>query len=383
MRRIDPSLERLRTVAGEGNRHSYKLLESGKRFFLFAKYFFTSFSYFRGQAGESPVGAVAFIKGSNQLRHHNNLSSALRTEFGGIQLLSAAAEIVGCQAIGRITAGELIQQLGYLVMLLMTGRKRYLSLYFLAFSCAMERLVRQYFGNVTSFVCYNDQPYDVAAILYALHRNVNCRTIVVQHGLVLSEKFYFPTVAREFWAWGELSRKHYSSRNKGELLVKGRFPADHMLKLEAPSSQAIHSILVAPSFFHGEVKELVMALDSQIPDKSALRVAIKLHPATKLQWLLKLWFRRHAPWLGSETGNMESLAESYDALVTKNSTSAVDFLLRKKVVFFDRPGAGLVFPSLKYGFELTQIGSVLEGSVDKLAGKEVDREIFIRNALNV
>lgn len=383
MRRIEPSLGRLRTVAGEGNRHCYNLLRSGRRAFLFAKYFLTSLSYFRGHAGECPAGAVAFIKGQNQLRHHNNLVSFLRTELGPIQALSAAGEVEGCRAIGRMTAGDFIQQLRYLVLLLASGRKRYLSLYFLAFSGAMERLVSRDFGSVTSFVCYNDQPYDVAAILYALHQNPNCRTIVVQHGLVLNEKFYFPTVAREFWAWGELSRKYYSSRSGiGKLYVKGRFPTDGVVKSEALDSQAIRSILVAPSFFHQEIKELVRRLDSQTPDKSTLRIAIKLHPATKLQWFLKLWFRLHAPWLGRETANMESLAENYDALATKNSTSAVDFFLRRKAVFFDRPGPGLVFPSLEYGFELGDIGSVLNGRRGG-ATKDVAREIFIRNSLNV
>jgi hypothetical protein len=364
------------------------MLKTGKRIFLFAKFLFTSLAYSFGPADSAIAGTIAFIKGKNQLRHHNNVAERLNVEFGQIQLFSTTQIDDRCKAIGRMSIGDLSQQLLYLTMLLLTGRRRYLNLYFLAFSLAIEKVVLSSFCRVHTFVCYNDQPYDVAAILYALNSRMNCRTIVIQHGLVLSERFYFPTNAHEFWAWGELSEGYFYSRHSaGKFLIKGRF-SDDLLKRGcyslAQDGALKKRIIVAPSFFHKEIKGLMLRIaHEKAHELKGVSIGIKLHPATKFKFLLRLWFVVHAPWLKLETENMELLSERYDAIITKNSTSAVDFLLRGKAVFFDQPDHGRPYPSLEYAFELGQLKGVISDLAGAVNEKKYAREKFLRSALNV
>lgn len=385
---LNPSLKLLRVLAGEGGFHVYRLLRE-RRFFLFAKCLLTTFACFRGRGSETSGRAIAFVKGENQLRYFRYANAQLGAEFGPLQLYSSAPLSTAPDALllPRISGSALVRQVACLFMLLLTGRRRYLNLYLLAFASAMRKAVDTSWPNIESFVCFNDQPYDVAAIAYALNERPDCRTIVIQHGLILSQNFYFPSVSKEFWAWGELSRQYYRAWDKGaQLVVKGRYCDDAKNKASdfvwAPVERPVR-ILVAPSFFHDEVKhilsELDLAMDTEL--KTTAHVAIKFHPATKLLWRLRRWCRYHAPWLKEEHESIELLASQYDILVTKNSTSAVDFLLRGKVVVSN--GINEDFPNSKYALQINQIGEILKHQKDPVIGKNPNRLEFLKYALNL
>lgn len=388
---LRPSLGKLHVIAGEGNFHLYRLLKSGKRVFVFTKLMLTTLSYFRGRGEFAKAQTVAFVKGSNQLRHHQHVIDQLTNELGTIQLFASSHRdaFKDCRSLPRITCSDVLLQSLFLVLMLIVGKRRYLNLYFLAFEAAIAKAVNVGMQSVKIFVCYNDQPYDVAAILYSLHARGSCRTIVIQHGLVVSEQFYYPTVATEFWAWGELSRRHYRAWHKtSQFLIKGRYHDDIQKKLDhfvPPTSGSKVRILIAPSFFHDEVKLLLSKLDDALKGEFAcnVSVAIKFHPATKFVSLLQALSLRKAPWLVVETDPMESLADKYDLLITKNSTSAVDFLLLGKLVFFLEPHNNQCFPSNTYGFELHELVTFLWGKTPKLAEKDKSRQQFLRSALNV
>lgn len=244
-------------------------------------------------------------------------------------------------------------------------------------------------SSARNFICYNDQPFDVAAIISALHQRGNCRTITIQHGLILSEKFYFPTNTQEFWAWGELSRLHFRSRlPDGKFVIKGRYPDDAESKSNTfilpKSADASWKILIAPSHQHNEVKSLVQLIKNNLPKSEAsnTHIGIKLHPATKGVPLIRLWLYIFAQGFSIERVNMEKLSLQYNALLTKNSTSAVDFLLRgKPVVFSDLP-SGSLFPSPDYGISPSQFSKLLDKALD-LKAKNAARLQFLSFSLNV
>lgn len=389
MDKIIPSIGLLRVLAGEGKFHLYRQLKQGRRVFIFAKLMLTTLSYFRGRGERVGATAVSFVKGVNQLRYYKYARAQLEDEFGAIQLFvpTPFPDVSGVSMLPRVGLISVLQQAFFLLCLLITGKRRYLNLYLLSFAVAINRVVNEGMSQVNTFICFNDQPYDVAAIVYALNRRNDVRTIVIQHGLILSEEFYFPCVAKEFWAWGELSRRHFRSWSSGsKMLVKGRYVSDKKDKSSVnvfPNKWEGVSILVAPSFFHSDVKELleILCRSLQGDARERARVAIKFHPATKFLWLLKGWCKKTVPWIGEEFSPMEVLADRYDLLVTKDSTSALDFLLRGKPVFFQNLQDGPDFPSELYGLDVRNISDIFGGVL--VGGKNSARLKFIESSLNV
>lgn len=390
MSSLKPSLKLIRVLAGEGDFHLYRLLRE-RPLFLFAKCLLTTLAYFRGSGSKTESRIVAFVKGPNQARYYQHAHEQLTAHFGELQLYESAPPTKQPEArlLPRFSIRAVIHQVGWLLLMLITGKHRYLNLYLMRFAESVCYAVDNGMPHVEAFVCFNDQPYDVAAIVFALNQRKNCRTIVIQHGLVLSPNFYFPTVAREFWAWGELSRQHYRAWDKdARFIVKGRYIVDASNKADdviwPPQDRPIR-ILVAPSHFHSEVKhiltELDLAMNAEL--KATAQVAIKFHPATKMLWKLRLWCQQNAPWLKEEREPMETLATQYDVLLTKNSTSAVDFLLRGKPSFFVNCLIGCNFPSLSYGFQASEIVRDICNRSSYQSTKNLKRLNFIRKAINV
>lgn len=386
MTSLNPSLELLRVLAGEGSFHIYRLLRE-RRLFLFAKCLLTTLAYLRGKGAKTSARSIVFVKGSNQLRYFRHAQLQLADELGDLQLYTSTPFTKQTDAflLPRISGRAFANQATLLFLMLLTGKRRYLNLYLLAFASAMRTAVDVGFRNIESFVCFNDQPFDVAAILHALHRHQGRRTIVVQHGLILTQSFYFPTIAKEFWAWGELSRQHYRARAKNaQFIIKGRYRDDAVKMAKdfiSPSSDRPLRILIAPSYFHDDVRALVSQV-SELTKREDRRftASIKFHPATKLKFLLIRWCKTHGSWLNEESAPMEELSERFDVLITKDSTSAVDFLLRGKPVVFSKLKADQSFPSHQYGFS-SESDPFLPA--DLIESKNIHRKCFLKSALNV
>lgn len=382
----------LNTLAGEGNFHSYRMLHSRKRGLLFAKSLAVTLSFALNRGEVASQKAVVFVKGKNQLRYQSFLAEQLQKELGKCDVFTSSRLPLDIDrsSLGGFSLSALVRQATLLTLMLVTGRRRYLNLYLLAFQVEIDRIVNKSFEHINTFLCFNDQPYDVAAILNSLHNKKRCRTIVVQHGLILSEQFYFPTVAREFWAWGELSKRHYRSWSRtGSIFIKGRYIGDEAKKgehlvMDRPIGEPL-KILIAPSHIHIEVQDIVLGVKSILPEfyREKTTFAIKFHPATKFKSWLKFRCWWIAPSLNVETAPMEALAERYDALITKNSTSAIDFLLRGKPVFFHPAFNGADFPSSKYGFTLLQLKNLVENRTLDVNDKNVERMKLLKDTLNV
>lgn len=390
MLRLHPSRKLIQILAGEGGFHLYRLLRD-RRLFLFIKLIYTSISYFKGAGSKTSATTVAYVKGPNQLRYFQYAREQLAAEFCSLKLYSSSLshEEFGTILLPRFNIQSFIQQGCYLILMLITGRRRYLNLYLMSFSEAIRRSINSGFPNVTTFICFNDQPYDVAAIVHVLNQQKNCRTIVIQHGLILSSNFYFPAVAREFWAWGELSLKHYRAWDKtSKIIVKGRYLNDVRNKTQnfflPPSGHSV-GILIAPSDLHDEVKSILKEIDKLLSFeiKGATRISIKFHPATKMKFKLLWWIRSNTPWLRIEEEAMEELVSKYDLLITKNSTSSIDFFLRGKFVLFLEPNLSDNFPSIIYSFELSELCEIINKMNHFPSEKNIERVKFLKSSLNV
>lgn len=389
---VRPTLPLLRALAGEGDFNLYRLLAAGRGGFVFLKCLRTTLAY-AWRNGQKPDSAtVIWIKGQNQLRLYRNQKNMLEAEFGQSSVYTAPRLNAALDQLHlpRFAIGESAAQAFYLLMMLVTRRRRYLDLFLLAFYAAIRESIDAGLPGVRNFVCYNDQPFDIAAIILALHQTKDCRTVVIQHGLILSEKFYFPANAREFWAWGELSRRHFRSRSPdGKLVIKGRYQDDAESKSDTfvlPDAEGARwKMLVAPSHKHDEIKELARMAKQEIVQKSEknIRIFMKFHPATKNIWLIKLWIFLFARGIETERREMEILSRQYDILLTKNSTSAVDFLLRGKPVIFSDMMENNDFPSKGYGLEMSDLRHIHNNFHRNIKNINEQRLNFLKNAIYV
>lgn len=390
MQKFVPTLQTLRIMAGEGDFNIYRQLAAGKKLFLFVKCLLITWSYAHGRGELATKKTVALVKGPNQKRYQKKVAEQLSDEFESVELFmtSLARNSELYKLLPRINFWLAVQQVIYLLCMLFTGRKRYLNLYLLSFYSSIFKSVQIGFSNVENFICFNDQPFDVAAIVHALNRSSRTRTIVIQHGLILSEKFYFPSVANEFWAWGELSKAHYRSWNKnGKILIRGRYKNDISFKKNNylwPDSDQKKSFLIAPSHIHSEVKEIIKVVRSlevfSLVGNSKL--GIKFHPSTKFTWILKFWCRFILKEIIFEVDEMEGLSDSYDFLITKSSTSSVDFILKGKPVFFlDNIGVKNL-TLVECGFNVSDLNFVINNKNIDDSSKNLRNKLLI-DAINV
>lgn len=385
---LNSYLKLIRSVAGEGNFYIYQLLKN-RRLFLFAKCLITTIAYFLGRGSVTAAPVVVYVKGSNQLRYFGYARKQLEGELGGLQLYRSSSALKNSDGLllPRFCIWHVVMQCIFLLLMLITGRRRYLNLYLIYFVKSIKLSIDKGLPSVKDFICFNDQPYDVAAIVYTLNQRNNCRTIVIQHGLILSPNFYFPAVSQEFWAWGELSKKHYCSRNKNsKIITKGRYESDFRIKgkyFEFPLNWRI-KILIAPSFFHDEIKSVLVNFGKILPPelKNSDQVSIKFHPATKNLFKVRWWIRRHAPWIKQEEEPMEVLAEKYDLLITRNSTSSIEFMLRGKLVFFDVIDDKYEFPSKNFCLDLEDFVCYVKNNYLPMCKIEAV-QIYLKSAINV
>lgn len=386
---VKPSLSLIKILAGEGDFYLYKALV-GKKIFVFLKLLSNSLMYSFGKDLKTTQSSLVFIKGENQYRLFKYAKSNFSKQIDARNVFCKNVTINNKEDVvfPRVKIVYFLNQVFFLFLMLITGKRHYLNLYLLSFYCGISDVVSRSFPQVNKFLCFNDQSYDVASIVESFNQR-GCQTFVYQHGLILSKQFYFPVVSKIFLAWGDSSRQEFKSwRNNSELLVTGRYLND----IENKSEILRHSIcdrkikvLVAPSFNFDEIKKIVFSISSFNSFSERCSFSIKFHPATKFKTLIKLWCKYHTPFLVEEYGHMENLSNEYDFLITKNSTSTVDFLLRGKLVFcFEPLSSGEDFPSIDYVFDINQFAQVLGGeNIDNLGHKNKSRLSFIQKNINV
>lgn len=378
----------VRVLASEGRYHLYRLLAE-KRLFLGAKLALVAVRHWRGVGTRPRTNQIALINGENQLRYHRNSAEMSTARLGDIEAFANYNPTSDLPLFPRIKTTSLVTLLLLVLRVLFLGRRRDLSLYLLAFFRATKDIVQEQLSDVKVLVCYNDQPFDVAALVHALNQRGGCRTIVIQHGLILSPTFYFPSIAKEFWAWGSLSQDYFATRHpEGRLVITGRYHDDAAIKsdgfLDLSRTPKIKT-LIAFSFFHDEIirgLHEILRQRRKMSQNMAITVQfnIKLHPALKNERRIRAMIAKSFGWITVVDGDMEELVVQHDNLITSSSTSAVDFLLVGKGVYFLAPNETADFPSLDYGFSLSDF---LARDTHGLAKKNHMRLRFLKKALHI
>ena len=167
----------------------YSKVTSWRRSLLFIKCLYITLSFFGKNDKAFTNQSLMLIKGSNQCRLGEELRPQLQQEFGDLNIAYISTLKSRLYKVSGFPLRSLRDQLYFLLLMLITGKRRYLNLYFLEFYSSIEALVENDLADITNLICLNDQPFDVAAIVEALNRRGNCRTIVIQHGLILSPQF--------------------------------------------------------------------------------------------------------------------------------------------------------------------------------------------------
>jgi hypothetical protein len=391
------SLGIVRALGSEGNFQNHQLVKNGRALFVCLKLvraaLFYAFCGGSAGAGTPPAGdAAVLVKGPNQLRLFSKQKPELEAEFGAITPIATSrfSPEQDLSPLPRISLAGAVKLIALAALLFCTRKARHLNLFYLRFFEAIEPVCAHRLSGYDAVACYNDQPFDIAAIVHAVNLQGTAKTIVFQHGLVLSEAFYFPAKAREFRAWGELSRTHYKALDRAShLVVSGRYGDDAALKaaqFKLPdANEGRPAILAAPSFVPAEIDDMTGAIAEWLGGcgLSDPKIAIKLHPATKQKTSILAKIRRALPSLCEETDVMEELAHRYDVLITKNSTSALDFMLLGKPVVFLEPRDDGQFPSAAYGFALDELVGMSAMTIQRLDQKNAARLEFLKAALNV
>lgn len=380
----------VKTMAAEGNFHAHNLLRNGGRFFLFIKYLKSTLEYWSGSrhSAHDFGPSIVYIKGANQLRHFRETKTLIEARVGSVVPYSGTSLDPSTRRMAMVTTQDVFAQMRCLFLLLLTGRRRYLNMYYVAFYEGVRRsILKGHFAGVSNFICFNDQPYDIAALVLVFREVAECNTAVLQHGLILSPHFYFPTHVHEFWGWGEVSAEHFRGSFPGvKFVITGRKLDDRIIKSDefiprAPQTEV--SFVIAPSHSPAQIKMLIAKVKKAQSKTSHARFFIKLHPATKLKALVRLWLRINAPWLSEVHAPMSVLSTRYDGLISVNSTSAVDFLLLGKPAFFAVVNEGAAFPSSQYGLYLDDLDEQVGGNFASLNSYNPPRLNFLREYLNV
>lgn len=380
--------ETLNVLAGEGGFAVYGVKGFSARSRRVAKYAVNSIAHFLcGSRDVCEAKILVYTVGANQLRLRSRYGSKYFGE--GAFFVNHPKLKTGLSGAGSpyISFASLTRQLSYLLFYLISGKKRGLNLFFISYQGAIEKYVESHVNGVLKFFCFNDQIYECSSLILAIRRCTSGRSVVVQHGLVLSHRFYFPVNADEFWAWGELSRRYFSSRVGSEFKLVGRFP-DDIEKFEGEFNGCLNGVndfrlLIAPSYDKNEVMRLLEA-GLKLRGRVNVSVFLKLHPATKNVTPIELFCSRNRVVVLGIEEEMGVLAERVDGLLTSFSTSVLDFLLIGKPVFVERFNVVDDFPSREYCFSASDVLSVASDDFfDRMSSMNEGRIKFLREAINV
>lgn len=389
--------EILRFLAGEGGYAIYRRSALFDRFLILLQFLnvILSSAIFGSVSGCLPT-QLAYVKGANQLRLYKRARSLLN-RHGYHPVLRVQPDLRWRGGVSRdarwprLFCKDVIKLLCPITAYLFLGKKRYLNLFFLNYFRRIHaRLVDAGGANVETLVTFNDQQFEAAAVILSIKKLSGAKTITLQHGIIVSPRFYFPSLSDEFWAWGEAVREHFCAYNtSAKLVIVGRFLDDYKTYRRSPCAIANPpslQMLVVPSHKHREILCLTKTA-AKIRNSMGgfAQIAIKLHPNTKFKFAVRSIALLSALHCEYDSADISDLAGSYDVILTKNSTSAVDFVLRGKIVFVSCTGLLPDFLSENIAF-MIEDGRLDWGMLREKILSSVYAEYrhsFLRNILNV
>lgn len=142
---------------------------------------------------------------------------------------------------------------------------------------------------------------------------------VLQHGLILDKRFYYPIRAGKFCAWGEHSKEILDNDSKVE--VTGTYKFD--FKQRAKTNR-INRIIYCISILNNEIVENKIRQISSLCKEYGFEFAVKVHPGSMFD--LNYWkdsFKDYPITFYKE----EKITElEFDLAISENSTINIDFV---------------------------------------------------------
>jgi len=331
---------KIRYLAGEGNFAALKRKILSQRVIfsmkLIVKVFIVSFSKSRAVCADD----VVYVCGKNQHRLLDSIAIEKYGVSGSYYVLDQPTRLFDRKinfksSFVSISFRYFLILIIYLLAYVVSGNKRSLARFYVEYYNGVSSFFDKYLINTKRLIFFNDQNFEAASLVLAAKRHGKL-TAVIQHGVIVAYNYYFPINCDEFWGWGDAGKKHFYSRGlKGKYLVKGRkLKEDHGLSggyvfpdfyLDSPR------LIICPSFYWAELSCFLKLLKKI--SRYNVDIYFKPHPATKFKFFLFFLVRSSgAEWVSSKD-SIQSVAMAFDFLVTKNSSSAVDFLILGKPVF--------------------------------------------------
>ena len=157
-------------------------------------------------------------------------------------------------------------------------------------------------------------------------------TYVIQHGLILDKRFYYPIRAKHFCAWGEHSKELLC--NDPKVIVTGTKKFDDYLFHKNSINKTINKILYCISSLDNEAVSNKIRDIYEVVTEKGLSLNVKCHPGSMFD--VNIWKKEFLDY-HITFYKEEKLDEiDFDLAISENSTINIDFVcLRKPFIIFD------------------------------------------------
>ena len=154
-------------------------------------------------------------------------------------------------------------------------------------------------------------------------------TYVLQHGLILDKRFYYPIRAKHFCAWGKHSLKLLN--NDPKALVTGTMKFSD---IEAPAGKEIRKVVYCISSLQKDEVEKKIDIIYEVTQMLGLEFVVKCHPGSmfSLDYLLEKYKDKNIAFFKEE--KIEDI--DFDVAISENSTINIDFAtMNKPFIIYD------------------------------------------------
>ncbi len=201
------------------------------------------------------------------------------------------------------------------------------------------------------------------------------RTLVLQHGLIMDQRFYYPIRATKFLAWGERSREIQYNDAKVEVTGTYKFS-----QISAMTLSEIKTLIFCVNSHDDQAVKQKIDILYEICQEYGYHLIVKCHPGSLFG--LKQWTDMYTgkPITFYKEERLQDIP--FDAAVTENSTIIIDLIAMGKpfVLFDDINGYFSEYEQLiPHGSEKKEIADIINnlGNIDfeRILSVLLNREI--------
>ena len=201
---------------------------------------------------------------------------------------------------------------------------------------------------------------------------------VLQHGLIMDKRFYYPIRAGRFFAWGLKSKMILENDDK--VVVTGTYKFDDLKQNETAIDKKVDILFCIGSLDTAIVKRKIDILIG-ITKKYGMKLYVKCHPGSLFD--LNVWEETYKG-AGIQFFKESRLEEiKFDLAVSENSTVIMDLIaLGKPFILFDSLDGyfGEYFKVIPHGNSMEELAACFQ-VCDHVDYKKI-KEVLQQNELN-